>query len=162
MHQARPTPSGANTNNTINDAWYGSGSPVTLPQIVSSLTTANATVTKTSGTVDFDYVRLNRITAAGITPFAGEEHSVDLGGNVNWDISPYDNSATITGLGPNRTVCAEAFPIVLNTDGFFAGPSATYLWTGGSTGKTLSIADGGAYRGSRTIPRRLYDSRYHH
>lgn len=134
------------TNNTITKEWYGSGSPCNPTQIVSSSTTANATVTKTSGTVDFDYIRLNRITAAGVTPFTAREHSIDLGGNVNWVILPYDNSATITGLGPNRTVCADAFPIVLNTDGFFAGPSATYLWTGGSTDKTLSVTDGGAYR----------------
>ncbi|MBO9155429.1 Calx-beta domain-containing protein [Chitinophaga sp. GCM10012297] len=136
----------AGTNTTINEAWYGSGSPCNPTQIISSSTTANATVTKTSGTVDFDYVRLNRITAAGVTPFKAREHSVDLGGNVNWDISPYDNSATITGLGPDRTVCADAFPIVLNTDGFFAGPSATYLWTGGSTSTTLSVTDGGTYK----------------
>ncbi len=135
----------AGTNTTINEAWYGSGSPCSPTQIISSSTTANATVTKTGGTVDFDYIRLNRITAAGVTPFKAREHSVDLGGNVNWDISPYDNSATITGLGPDRTVCAEGFPIVLNTDGFFAGPSATYLWTGGSTGKTLSVTNGGTY-----------------
>ncbi|MBO9152171.1 Calx-beta domain-containing protein [Chitinophaga sp. GCM10012297] len=135
----------SNTNTTINDAWYGSGSPCNPTQIVSSSTT-NATVTKTNGTVDFDYIRLNRITAAGVTPFKAREHTVDLGGNVNWDISPYDNSATITGFGPDRTVCADAFPVVLNTDGFFAGPSATYLWTGGSTGKTLSVTDGGTYK----------------
>lgn len=135
----------AGSNTTINDAWYGSGSPCNPTQIISSSATTNATVTKTSGTVDFDYIRLNRITAAGVTPFKAREHSIDLGGNVNWDISPYDNSATITGLGPDRTVCSEEFPVVLNTDGFFAGPSATYLWTGGSTGKTLSVTDGGTY-----------------
>src|SRR5690606_5641779 len=48
----------AGTNTTINEAWYGSGTPCNPTQIVSSSTTANATVTKTAGTVDFDYIRL--------------------------------------------------------------------------------------------------------
>ncbi|MFC7526915.1 Calx-beta domain-containing protein [Parapedobacter sp. GCM10030251] len=137
----------AGTNTTINDAWYGSGTPCNPTQIISSSTSSNATVTKTNGTVDFDYIRLSRITAAGSTPFKAREHSVDLsvGENVNWDIAPYDNSATITGFGPDRTVCADGFPIVLNTEGFFAGPSATYLWSDGSTENTLTVTDAGTY-----------------
>jgi gliding motility-associated-like protein len=133
------------SNTTITGDWFGSGTPCNPTQIVSTNTNVNATVTKTTGTVDFDYVRLNRITAAGVTPFKAREHAVDLTGNLNWAFSPYDNSATITGFGPDRTICADAFPVVLNTDGFFAGPSATYLWTGGSTGKILSVSDAGTY-----------------
>jgi gliding motility-associated-like protein len=136
----------AGTNTTITSAWYGSGTPCHLTQIYSSSTTSNATVTKTSGSVNFDYVRLRRITAAGAaTPFTAGSHTDDQGGNTNWNIAPYNGASPISGLGPDQTLCDNAFPVTLNTDGFYAGPSATFLWNDGSTGTTLSVNNSGTY-----------------
>lgn len=135
---------GTGTNTTITTNWFGSGSPCNPTQIISSGATP-ATVTKTSGTVDFDYVRLSGITAAGVTPFIAREHSTDLGNNTNWQIEPYNNTTTITGLGADFTKCAAEFPVTLSTAGFFAAPSATYLWNDGSTANSLAITEGGTY-----------------
>ncbi|WP_346320927.1 Calx-beta domain-containing protein [Chitinophaga sp. YIM B06452] len=152
------------SNNTITGEWYGSGSPCNPTQITTTAATA-ATVTKTSGTVDFDYVRLSGITAAGVTPFIAREHSTDLGNNTNWTIEPYNNTTAITGLGPDFTKCAEEFPLTLDTDGFHAAPTATYLWNDGSTNKTLTVATGGkyyvrvSYPDGCTIPDTIYVTR---
>ncbi|MFC7523503.1 Calx-beta domain-containing protein [Parapedobacter sp. GCM10030251] len=134
----------AGTNTTITDDWFGSGTPCRLTEIVSS-GPANATVTMTSGNVNFDYVRFQQMTATGGAEFTAGSHSQDLGGSTGWDIAPYDGASPIMGLGTDRTICADGFPIVLDTDGFFAGPSATYLWSDGSTGNTLTVTDGGTY-----------------
>ena len=117
----------------------GSGTPCRLTEIVSS-GPANATVTMTSGNVNFDYVRFQQMTATGGAEFTAGSHSQDLGGSTGWDIAPYDGASPIMGLGTDRTICADGFPIVLDTEGFFAGPSATYLWSDGSTGNTLTAA----------------------
>lgn len=134
------------TNTTITGEWYGSGTPCRLTEIVSSSTTANATITKTAGNVSFDYVRLRRITAAGpAQPFVAGEHSINLGGNSNWNIAPYNGAAPIYGLGPDLTLSASAFPYTLGTDGFFGVPSSQYTWNDNSTGDTLVITDTGYY-----------------
>src|SRR5690606_25543190 len=88
----------AGTNTIITGNWFGSGTPCRLTEIVSS-TTANATVTKSSGTVDFDYVRLQHIAATGGADFTAGSHSQDLGGSSGWDIAPYDGASPIVGLG---------------------------------------------------------------
>ncbi|OJV56126.1 MAG: hypothetical protein BGO31_18830 [Bacteroidetes bacterium 43-16] len=136
----------AGTNTTINGAWYGSGTPCRLTEIVSSSTTANATITRTGGTVDFDYVRLRRITAAGAAaPFNARNHSINQGNNTNWNIAPYDGAAPIYGLGPDTALLATAFPYVLRTDGFFGDPSSMYTWNNNSTADSLVITDTGRY-----------------
>lgn len=136
----------AGTNTTINNAWYGSGTPCRLTEIVSSSTTANATVTRPNGDVDFDYVRLRRISAAGAAaPFTARNHSIDQGNNTNWDIAPYNGAAPIYGLGPDTALLATAFPYVLRTDGFFGNPAAQYTWNNNSTADSLVISDTGVY-----------------
>jgi gliding motility-associated-like protein/uncharacterized repeat protein (TIGR01451 family) len=145
----------AGSNTTITSAWFGSGTPCNPTQIVSSSTTT-ATVTKTSGTVDFDYVRLNYITAAGVTPFKAGEHSTDLGGNVNWAIAPYNGTAIIVGLGPDKVLSAGEFPYTIRTDGFFASPLAQFQWKKGATvvgtGSELVITTPGTYTVNVTYP----------
>ena len=134
------------TNTTITGDWYGSGTPCRLTEILSSSTTANATVTKTGGSVVFDYVRLRRITAAGVAqPFSAQQHSINLGGNTNWSIATYNGAAPIYGLGPDTTLPASAFPYTLGTQGFFGVPSSQYTWNNASTADSLVIADTGTY-----------------
>lgn len=141
--------SGSNT--TITKEWFGSGTPCNLTEITSSAAGV-FTVTKTAGDVEFDYVRLRNITAAGITPFKALEHSEDLGGNTNWDITPYNGSTPILGLGPDLTLCANEFPHTLNTNGFFASPLASFSWNDGSTGKTLVASGPGTYSVTVSYP----------
>lgn len=134
------------TNTTVNNAWYGSGTPCRPTEILSSSTSANATVTRTNGSVDFDYVRLRRVTAAGAAaPFTARNHSTDQGNNTNWTIAPYNGAAPIYGLGPDTALLVTAFPYVLRTDGFFGDPSAQYTWNNNSTADTLLISDTGVY-----------------
>lgn len=134
------------TNTTITGDWYGSGTPCKLTEIRSSSTTANATVTKTNGSVEFDYVRLRRITAAGAAqPFSAQQHTIDQGGNINWNIAAYNGVAPIYGLGPDTALLATAFPYTLHTDGFFGVPSSQYTWNNSSTADSLVITDTGTY-----------------
>lgn len=133
----------AGTNTTITGEWYGSGTPCHLTQIYSSSTTANATVTKTSGNVQFDYVRLRRITGTGGAIYSALGHTDNQGNNTNWAIAPYNGAAPIYGLGPDTAVAG--FPYTLHTDGFFGSPSSQYLWNDGSTNDSLVIADTGTY-----------------
>jgi hypothetical protein len=134
------------TNTTITGDWYGSGTPCKLTEIRSSSTTANATVTKTNGSVEFDYVRLRRITAAGAgQPFSAQQHTIDQGGNVNWNIAAYNGVAPIYGLGPDTALLATAFPYTLHTDGFFGVPSSQYTWNNSSTADSLVVTDTGTY-----------------
>lgn len=134
------------TNTTINNAWYGSGTPCRPTEILSSSTTANATVTRTNGSVDFDYVRLRRITAAGAgAPFTARNHTTNQGNNTNWNIAPYDGASPIYGLGPDTALLATDFPYVLRTDGFFGDPSSQYTWNNNSTADSLVISDTGVY-----------------
>jgi len=136
---------------TITKDWFGSGTPCNLTEINS--TAAGAfTVNKTTGGVEFDYVRLRNITAAGTTPFKALEHSEDLGGNTNWSILPYNNTTPILGLGADKTLCADAFPYTIKTDGFFASPMATFAWSDGSTGSTFTAAAPGTYSVTVSYP----------
>lgn len=141
----------AGSNTTITKEWFGSGTPCNLTEI-SSFTAAPFTVTKAGGQIVFDYVRLRNITAAGITPFKALEHSENLGGNTNWDIAPYNGSTPILGLGPDLTLCANGFPHTLNTDGFFASPMASFLWSDNSTQKTLVVNAPGTYSVTVSYP----------
>src|SRR5690606_8152084 len=77
------------STNTVTGEWFGSGTPCNLTEISSSSTT-NATITNSTETVEFDYIRLKGITADSPTAFIANEHSIDQGGNVNWGISPYN------------------------------------------------------------------------
>lgn len=141
--------SGSNT--TITKDWFGSGTPCNLTEINS--TAAGAfTVTKTNSAAELDYVRLRNITAAGTTPFKALEHSEDLGGNTNWNISPYNNTTPILGLGPDKTLCAGEFPYTIKTDGFFASPQATFTWGDGSKEKTLIVNSPGTYTVTVSYP----------
>ncbi|WP_118973252.1 T9SS type A sorting domain-containing protein [Taibaiella koreensis] len=134
------------TNTTITGEWFGSGTPCRLTDIVSSSASANATVTKTSGSVVFDYVRLRRITAAGAAqPFTAQQHTTDQGNNLNWNIAPYNGAAPIYGLGPDTALLATAFPYTLGTEGFFGVPSSQYTWNNSSTADSLVITDTGSY-----------------
>lgn len=136
---------------TITKDWFGSGTPCNLTEINSSATGA-FTVNKTTGTVEFDYVRLRNINATGTTPFKALEHSEDLGGNTNWSILPYNNTTPILGLGADKTLCADAFPYTIKTDGFFASPMATFAWGDGSTGTTFAAAGPGTYTVTVSYP----------
>ncbi|MFC3199504.1 hypothetical protein ACFOET_17940, partial [Parapedobacter deserti] len=118
----------AGTNTTITDEWFGSGTPCRLTEITSSSMSANATVTKASGAVEFDYVRLQRISAVGGAEFTAGSHSSDLGGNTGWDIAPYDGAAPIEGLGPDVSLSDAEFPYTISTDGFFGSPLSQYEW----------------------------------
>jgi trimeric autotransporter adhesin len=133
------------TTTNITNLWYASGTPCNLTEIVSSSTTANATINKTNGAPEFDYVRVRRITAAGSTPFIAFNHTIDQGNNINWNIAPYNGVAPIYGLGPDTAILASAFPYVLHTDGFFGNPSSLYLWNNSSTADSLVITDTGTY-----------------
>ncbi|MBO9634842.1 MAG: T9SS type A sorting domain-containing protein [Chitinophagaceae bacterium] len=132
------------SNNTITGNWYGSGSPCNLTEVTST-STSNAIVTKTTGSSSFDYVRLRGITAAGSLPFIAKEHSVDLGNNVNWQIEPYDGNSPILGLGADTAIRLADFPYTLRTDGFFSSPLSQYLWNDGSTLDNLVITAPGTY-----------------
>ncbi|WP_212006373.1 Ig-like domain-containing protein [Chitinophaga sp. HK235] len=142
---------GANTNTTITGDWFGSGTPCNLTEI-NTAGPANATITKTTGSVNFDYIRVKGITAAGITPFNAGEHSQDQGSNVNWSFKPYNGSAPITGLGPDLTLCSDKFPYTLTTDGFFGSPMCQYKWNDGSTDPTLVVTQPGTYSVKVTFP----------
>lgn len=143
----------ANTNNTVNDAWYGSGTPCRATEIVSSSTTTNATLIKNGDPVSFDYVRLRRITAAGTAaPFEAQKHSTNLGNNTNWTIAPYDGAAPILGLGPDTAVLPANFPITLYTNGFFGAPGSQYTWNDNSTADTLLVTGPGTYSLSVGFP----------
>jgi len=138
------------TNTTITGAWYGSGTPCRLTEIVSSSSTLNATITLTAGSVNFDYVRVRRITAAasgsGVVPFVAREHSIDQGNNSNWSVAPYNGSSPIYGLGPDVTLPATGgFPYTLKTTGFFGSPLSTYTWNDNSTLDSLVVTDTGRY-----------------
>ncbi|RWU06147.1 Calx-beta domain-containing protein [Pedobacter chitinilyticus] len=139
------------STNTITKDWFGSGTPCNLTEINGSATGA-FTVNKTTGGVEFDYVRLRNITAAGTTPFKALEHSEDLGGNTNWTISPYNNTTPILGLGPDKLLCASEYPYTIKTDGFFASPMATFAWGDGSTGTTFSATVPGTYTVTVSYP----------
>lgn len=142
------------STNTITKDWFGSGTPCNLTEISSSAAGA-FTVNKTTGSVEFDYVRLRNITAvgnAGNTQFKALEHSEDLGGNTNWSILPYNNTTPILGLGPDKTLCADAFPYTIKTDGFFASPMATFTWGDGSTGTTFVATAPGTYTVTVSYP----------
>src|SRR5690606_23513865 len=104
-----------------------------------SSTTANATVTKSSGIVDFDYVRLQNITATGGAAFATGTHSVDQGGNTGWDMAPYDGASPIVGLGPDIRLSDAEFPYTISSAGFFASPLSQYEWQ--MDGTVVGIAD---------------------
>lgn len=132
------------TNTTITGEWYGSGTPCRLTEIVSSSTT-NATITKTSGDVTFDYIRLQRITGTGGATYNTQQHSINLGGNTGWTMAPYDGAAPIYGLGPDMSVATSSFPVVLRTDGFFGNPSSQYTWNDNSTADTLLVSGPGTY-----------------
>ncbi|XZF15439.1 hypothetical protein ACTHGU_04830 [Chitinophagaceae bacterium MMS25-I14] len=143
----------AGSNTTVNNAWYGSGTPCRATQIVSSSTTSNAIVTNNGGGADFDYVRLRRITAAGSgAPFVARSHSTDLGNNTNWNIAAYNGAAPIYGLGPDTAISVSYFPIVLHTDGFFGAPSSQYTWNNNSTADTLLVSGPGTYSVSVSFP----------
>lgn len=143
----------AGTNTTITGEWYGSGTPCRATEIVSSSTSANATITKNSGEVNFDYVRLRRITAAGTaSPFVSRSHSTDLGNNVSWNIAPYNGAAPILGLGPDTAVLPANFPITLHTDGFFGAPGSQYTWNDNSMADTLLVTGPGTYSVSVGFP----------
>jgi trimeric autotransporter adhesin len=136
----------AGTNNIVNDAWYGSGTPCRATEIVSSSLASNATITKNGDPVVFDYIRMRRITAAGsAAPFEAQKHSTNLGNNTNWNIAPYDGAAPILGLGPDSAVAPANFPITLYTNGFFGSPSSQYIWNDNSTADTLLVAGPGTY-----------------
>ncbi|MGX5817068.1 Ig-like domain-containing protein [Chitinophaga lutea] len=139
------------STNTVTGEWFGSGTPCRLTEIRST-TTAQATIVKTSGSVIFDYVRLERSNATGGATFRAKEHSDDLGGNTGWTIDPKDAVAPILGLGEDLELCASAFPYTLNTSGFFGAPGSVYTWSNGSTGETLSVTTPGEYRVSVTFP----------
>lgn len=142
----------AGTNTAITGGWYGSGTPCRLTEIKSSSTSSPATITKSSGTVLFDYIRLQQMSATGGASFETKEHSIDLGGNSGWTIAPYNGSSPILGLGADREVCASAFPIMLNTAGFFGAPSSQYLWNDGSNGAELSVNAPGTYSVDVSFP----------
>jgi hypothetical protein len=143
----------AGTNTTVTGEWFGSGTPCRLTEIFSSSVSANATVTKTGSNVEFDYIRVRRITAAGATvPFKAREHSTDLGNNVSWNILPYNGAAPIYGLGPDMVVNAGSYPIVLHTDGFFGSPSSLYTWNNGSHADSLIVTGPGTYTVSVSFP----------
>ncbi len=143
----------AGTNNTVNDAWYGSGTPCRATEIVSSSTTANATLTKNGDPVSFDYIRFRRITAAGTAaPFNAQKHSTNLGNNTNWIIAPYDGAAPILGLGPDLPVWPGNFPLTLRTDGFFGAPGSQYTWGDNSTADTLQVTGPGTYSVDVSFP----------
>lgn len=139
------------SNNTIRNEWFGSGTPCRLTEIRSTNST-NATITKTNGTAEFDYVRVQRITGAGTVPFTAREHSTDLGNNINWNILPYNGAAPIYGLGSDTVVNTSDFPIVLRTDGFFGSPSSSYTWNDGSTADSLVVNSVGSYHISVGFP----------
>lgn len=142
----------AGTNTTITDGWFGSGTPCQLTEIVSSSSSANATVTMAAGAADFDYVRLQRMTATGGAEFATGVHSINLGNNSGWNIAPYDGAAPITGLGDDLELDASEFPYILTTNGFFGAPQSSYLWNDNSTGNQLTITAPGTYSVSVTFP----------
>jgi hypothetical protein len=143
----------AGTTTTITDAWYGSGTPCRATEILSSSTTANATITKTGAQVNFDYVRLRRITATGsAAPFAAQSHSTDLGNNVSWNIAPYNGAAPIYGLGPDTAILPGHFPHTLYTDGFFGAPGSQYTWNNNSTADTLRATGPGTYSVAVSFP----------
>ncbi|MBC7935576.1 MAG: T9SS type A sorting domain-containing protein [Rhizobacter sp.] len=136
----------AGTNTTVTKEWFGSGTPCNLTEIVSSSTTSNATITKTTGSVDLDYARIRRLTAAGAaSPFVAREHSIDQGNNISWNIAPYNGAAPIAGLGPNLSLNASDFPYVLHTYGFFASPLSIYTWGNNSSADSLVITGPGTY-----------------
>lgn len=142
----------AGTTTNITGDWFASGTPCSLTEIFSSSTTVPAIINKTGGAPEFDYIRVRRITAAGSTPFIGFNHTIDLGNNTNWSISPYNGAAPILGLGADTAIYATSFPYVLNTDGFFGSPSSQYTWNNGSTADTLVAADTGTYSVTVTFP----------
>jgi hypothetical protein len=142
----------AGTTTNITGDWFASGTPCSLTEIVSSSASANATINKTGGAPEFDYIRVRRITAAGSTPFIGFSHTIDQGNNTNWSIAPYNGAAPILGLGVDTAIYATDFPYVLNTDGFFGSPSSQYTWNNGSTADTLIAPDTGTYSVTVTFP----------
>lgn len=135
----------AGTTTNVTGEWFASGTPCNLTEIVSSSTTTNATINKTGGAPEFDYIRLRRITAAGSTPFVAFEHTINQGNNTNWSIAPYNGASPIYGLGPDTLIAATAFPYVLHTDGFFGSPSSQYTWNDNSTADSLVITGPGTY-----------------
>jgi gliding motility-associated-like protein/uncharacterized repeat protein (TIGR01451 family) len=127
------------TTTTITGEWFGSGTPCRLTEIKSGHATLRATITKTSGTVDFDYIRLKNMTATGGGTFNVKEHSTDQGGNIGWAISPYNGAAPILGLGQDKGLKNSEFPYTLKTDGFFGSPLSLYEWK--KDGNVISTAD---------------------
>ncbi|NQX38988.1 gliding motility-associated C-terminal domain-containing protein [Pedobacter steynii] len=136
------------TNTTITKEWFGSGSPCKPTEIKSSNTTP-VTITKASGGVDFDYVRLQRVAATGGATFKAREHSTDMGGNTGWAISPYNGAAPILGLGPDLGLKNTELPYTIKTDGFFGSPLSQYEWKKEgnviSTNKELIVTQPGTY-----------------
>ncbi len=135
----------AGTTTNITGEWYASGTPCNLTEIVSSSITANATINKTGGAPEFDYMRLRRITAAGSIPFIARNHTINQGNNINWNIEPYNGAAPIHGLGVDTAIAPADFPYVLRTDGFFGSPSSSYLWNDNSTADSLEITGPGTF-----------------
>lgn len=139
---------GTGTNNTITTAWFGSGNPCYLTELLNMSTSGIATLTVNTGagSVNLDYIRVRGVIAAGsASPFSTGSHSLDLGNNTNWNFTPYDPGAPLAGLGPNVVMCPSLYPLVLNTTGFVASPTTTFTWYDGSTSATHSVNGPGTY-----------------
>lgn len=59
--------------------------------------------------------------------------------------APY-SGGEILGLGPDQAVVCTAYPMVLQTDGFFGNPSTKFTWQDGSTADNLTITQPGTYQ----------------
>src|SRR5690606_8682815 len=118
--------------------------------------TPAATVTKASGSVDFDYVRIQQMSATGGAEFTVGSHSNDLGGNSGWDIAPYNEATPLEGLGPDVRLSDAEFPYTISTAGFFGSPLSQYEWKKDGvvigTGDELVVTEPGTYSVDVTFP----------
>ena len=123
---------GAGTTQTIKNTAFISGSPCRITTFQSAaLGQLVNLVLPRPMTVDFmQFAHINAKSYDGTpgTILTAERNSTEMTGSFNQNINFVTAPKTVVGLGPDLTACFKAFPYTISSDGFFAGPSATYEW----------------------------------
>ncbi len=127
---------------TINHWWLLRGNncfPLTLQ---STQLGQQATVTKTAGQVEGDFLHIRDIAATGGATFFAGDNSSDIANNTGWTFN--NSPGYIFGLGPD-ILFTIGTSITLSTVNFNAGPGTTYIWSTGDTTPNIIISQPDTY-----------------
>ena len=99
-----------------------------------------ATITKSSGDVNGDFIHMRDVKAIGGATFYAGINSADVSNNSGWIFN--NSPGYIFGLGHDTLVCSFD-PFILTTANFNGGSS--FLWSTGSTSPTIAVSQTGLY-----------------